>query len=93
MKHLEVLTAIVLPLETLRQSELQADAEPAGKQAKDWQTDGYTEIKGNKYIWFSDFDSLPASCVPTRVCAFVCVCVKVLGRWLVYVRPRDAYEK
>lgn len=35
MKHLEVLTAIVLPLETLRQSELQADAEPAGKQAKD----------------------------------------------------------
>lgn len=49
------------------------------------------EERGNKYIWHSDSDIMPTSCVHAHAC--VCVCwegdwVKVRGRWRVYVSLR-----
>lgn len=60
-----------------QKTELQADRVPAGRLAdiKNKQTDGHTEKKGNKYIWCSDSDILPASFLHThmKACVFECV--------------------
>lgn len=53
-----VLTANSMP--SSWKKELQAEKMPGDKQMEK------PNIKGNKYIWSSDFDILPVTCMPTH---------------------------
>lgn len=53
----------------------------------DGQTDGQTQKESSKYIWHSDV--IPLSDVHTHAR----VCLKVRGRWRVYVSLRNTCEK
>lgn len=53
----------------------------------DGQTDGHTQKASSKYIWHSDV--IPPSDVHTHAR----VCLKVRGRWRVYVSLRNTCEK
>lgn len=53
----------------------------------DGQTDGQTQKASSKYIWHSDV--IPPSDVHTHAR----VCLKVRGRWRVYVSLRNTCEK
>lgn len=50
----------------------QSASRQAGRQT-DGQTDGQTEKMGDKYIWHSDSDIMPASCEHAHARACMCV--------------------
>lgn len=69
-------------------TELQGDRGPAGRLADrktGRQMDKLKKKKGNEYIWCSDSDIMPVSCVHTH--ARVCVCVT---EWLCVKRCKAA---